>query len=115
MLLNIYDRVYLLCVNVTFHPLVLMDKVEVKTRVLLVRLYYENGSSAAAALRKWQWHPEDYGAEKVFLRNPTTLDEIRNANEIEVASIDRDILRKTVDNLFDRLLCVLAVNGGHIE
>ncbi len=31
-----------------------MDKVDVKTRVLLVRLYYENGSSAAAALRKFE-------------------------------------------------------------
>ena len=31
-----------------------MERVDLKMRILLVRLYYENGSSAAAALRKFK-------------------------------------------------------------
>jgi hypothetical protein len=56
-----------------------------------------------------------YLREKVFLRHPTTLAEIKNAIAVEIAMIDKDLLYRAVDNMFDRLLSILSVNGSHIE
>lgn len=52
---------------------------------------------------------------RVFLRQPRTLTELRTAIEIEIGTITRETLAKVVDNLFDRLMSVLATNGKHIE
>ncbi len=56
-----------------------------------------------------------YLKQRVFLRQPRTLTELRTAIEIEIGTITRETLAKVVDNLFDRLLSVLATDGKHIE
>ena len=43
------------------------------------------------------------------------LAEIKNAIAVEIAMIDKDLLYRSVDNMFDRLLSILSVNGSHIE
>jgi transposase len=52
---------------------------------------------------------------RVFLHDPKSVDELKRAIQLEILRIDGDVLVKTVDNLFDRLLCELATNGRHIE
>jgi hypothetical protein len=56
-----------------------------------------------------------YLRDRVFQRHPQTLPALKEAISVEIASLEREILRKTVDNLSDRLLSVFAVNGSHIE
>jgi inhibitor of nuclear factor kappa-B kinase subunit alpha len=52
---------------------------------------------------------------RVFLHNPKSLSELKTAIEHEINHIDRATLTRTVDSLFDRLLCVISTGGRHIE
>jgi transposase len=52
---------------------------------------------------------------RVFLRQPKSIAELKSAIELEVYSIEQQTLAHAVDSLFDRLLCVLSTNGQHIE
>lgn len=56
-----------------------------------------------------------YLRENVFLRHPKTLAELKDAIAVEIALIDKSLLYRSVDNMFDRLLCILSANGSHIE
>ena len=52
---------------------------------------------------------------KVFRSNPQTIEELKNNISTEMAAITSDLLGRSVDSLFDRLLLALGENGGHID
>lgn len=56
-----------------------------------------------------------YLKHRVFRNNPQTLDQLKNTIEHEITEISRDLLDKTVDSLFDRLMLIISENGAHIE
>lgn len=56
-----------------------------------------------------------YLKHKVFLRNPQSINDLKEAIVAEIYLLDGDILKKTIASLFDRLLCVLSVDGRQVE
>jgi hypothetical protein len=52
---------------------------------------------------------------RAFLHHPRTLADLKRAIELEIFRINRELLSRICDNLFDRLLCILSTNGKHIE
>jgi hypothetical protein len=56
-----------------------------------------------------------YLKARVFMRNPHSLANLKQAIEEEINNLHPDLLALTVSSLFDRLLCILTADGGHIE
>jgi hypothetical protein len=78
---------------------------DLKTRITLVRLYYENVSSSSAALRKFTtlhgYHNDPFPASSV----QRLVAKFEGYGSVEVYSIEKQTLVHAVDRLFDRLLC----------
>lgn len=47
--------------------------------------------------------------------HPATIADLKTAITFEISNLNSDLLTLTVGSLFDRLLCVISANGGHIE
>lgn len=52
---------------------------------------------------------------RAFLHHPSNIAELKNAISHEISNLTPDLLALTVNSLYDRLLCVLSSDGGHIE
>ena len=50
------------------------------------------------------------------MHNSKMIGELQQAAiDLEINNLHSDLLELTVSNLFDRLLCILTADGGHLE
>lgn len=52
---------------------------------------------------------------RVFRNSPRTLEDLKMAISHEINQLTPELLGRSIENIYDRLLCVIGEQGGHIE